>query len=199
MGKFQTSRSTAAMRPYLAGSNQVFTILALFLLSFFAGCDTSDRPPQQVDPAKYKEPLMKANHQLVEMEEQDIANFVKRNNWKMNHTGSGLQYMIYENGNGIRVETGKVVRCAYRTSLLTGKVCYNSDEKGPLEFLVGRGGVESGLEEVMLLLREGDKVKIILPSHLAFGLLGDEDCIPRKAVVVYDLEVMNVLNPITEN
>lgn len=171
----------------------------LFLFSFFASCDTSQQPPQQVDPAKYKEPLMNANQELVALEQQDIANFVKRNNWMMAETGSGLQYMIYENGNGKQVETGKIVRCLFKTSLLTGKVCYSSDEKGPLEFLVGRGGVESGLEEVMLLLHEGDKVKIILPSHLAFGLLGDDDCIPRKAVVVYDLEVKNVLNPMTKN
>lgn len=175
------------------------SLLLLLLLMLFASCESSQQPQQQVDPAKYKEPLLNANQELVAMEEQDIANFVNRNKWTMTKTGSGLQYMIYKQGKGKQVETGKVVRCAYKTSLLTGKLCYSSEQKGPLQFLVGRGGVESGLEEVMLLLREGDKLKIILPSHLAFGLLGDEDCIPRKAVVIYDLEVMNIMDPITKN
>jgi len=29
--------------------------------------------------------------------------------------------------------------------------------------------------------------------------LGDEDCIPKKAVVVYDLEIVNVLHPTNLN
>ena len=142
---------------------------------------------------------MHANKELVSIEEQDIENYVRRQGWDMEETGSGLRYMIYQHGNGRKVEEGLVVQCAYESGLLTGKKCYNSNDNGPKEFLVGRGGVESGLEEAVLHLREGDRVKIILPSHLAFGLVGDDDCIPKKAVVVYDLEVKNVLNPLTRN
>ena len=162
-------------------------------LSLFS-CDTKPEH-QPVDPVKYKKSLVKANKDLVALEQQDIDNYIVRQNWEMVETGSGLQYMIYEHGNGIQVQEGKVVQCAYETSLLTGKTCYSSDDLGPKEFLVGRGGVESGLEEAVLLFREGDRVKIILPSHLAFGLVGDDDCIPKKAVLVYDLEVRNVLEP----
>lgn len=174
-------------------------LLIVFLITSLASCDTQPDQKEQVDPAKYKKPLMNANKELVELEEQDIDNYVARQGWEMIETGSGLRYLIYEHGNGRKVEEGLVVQCAYESGLLTGKKCYNSDNRGPMEFLVGRGGVESGLEEAVLLLREGDKVKIILPSHLAFGLVGDDHCIPKKAVVVYDLEVRNVLKPINRN
>ena len=173
-----------------------FFILVVVLV---AGCNTQTKQEQPIDPTQYKQPLIKANQSLVETEQLDIENYVKRHNWKMEETGSGLLYLIYENGNGRKVEAGKVIRYDYQTELLTGKVCYSSQQMGANEFLVGRGGVESGLEEAVLHFREGDKVKIILPSHLAFGLLGDDDCIPKKAVVVYDLEVLNVLDPINRN
>lgn len=166
---------------------------------FITSCDTSQSGEKPINPAEYKQPLIEANKTLVEVEEEDIENFIARKKWEMTETGSGLRYLIYETGQGRKVEEGLVVQCAYETSLLTGKTCYNSDDLGPKEFLVGRGGVESGLEEIVLLLREGDKVKLILPSHLAFGLVGDDDCIPKKAVVVYDLEMVNVLDPINLN
>ncbi len=175
--------------------SNLFLFLAL-LFSVFSSCDTQPAYKEQVDPAKYKQPLMDANKELVALEQQDIENYMTRQGWDMVETGSGLRYLIYEHGNGRKVEEGLVVQCAYESGLLTGKKCYNSDNLGPKEFLVGRGGVESGLEEAVLLLREGDRVKIILPSHLAFGLVGDDDCIPKKAVIVYDLEVRNVLEPI---
>lgn len=172
---------------------------AILLLASMVSCNTETEQQKPVDPTKYKQPLMKANQELVELEETDIENYIQRHKWKMEETGSGLRYLIYENGNGRIVEAGKVIQCHYRTELLNGKVCYSSDDLGVKEFLVGRGGVESGLEEAVLHLREGDRAKIILPSHLAFGLLGDDDCIPTKAVVVYDLEVLAVLDPLNRN
>jgi len=43
----------------------------------------------------------------------------------------------------------------------------------------------------MLLMNKGAKAKFILPSHLAHGLLGDENKIPSNATVIYDIELLD--------
>jgi FKBP-type peptidyl-prolyl cis-trans isomerase len=42
------------------------------------------------------------------------------------------------------------------------------------------------------MLREGDKARFILPPHIAHGLLGDENRIPPRSVIVYEVELLNI-------
>jgi FKBP-type peptidyl-prolyl cis-trans isomerase len=76
--------------------------------------------------------------------------------------------------------------------LIDGSEIYSSDQSGNKEFVIGRGGVESGLEEGILLMRQGDRAKFIIPSHLGFGLLGDQDKVPPKSTLIYDLELLEL-------
>jgi FKBP-type peptidyl-prolyl cis-trans isomerase len=41
-------------------------------------------------------------------------------------------------------------------------------------------------------LAQGGKAKFILPSHLAYGLTGDQDKIPPQSPVVYDIELIEI-------
>ncbi len=166
----------------------------ILIICSLAACNSANSPsePPVFDTKKAKESLEKANRVLVNTEEEKINDFVRRYGWDMKKTGSGLRYMIYKEGDGPKVEKGKLVSLAYDTRFLTGDIVYSSKEDGLLTFLVGRGGVPSGLEEGILLLQQGDRAKFILPSHLAFGLLGDDERIPPRAVLVYDVEVLNL-------
>ncbi|HMM10894.1 MAG TPA: FKBP-type peptidyl-prolyl cis-trans isomerase [Bacteroidales bacterium] len=139
-----------------------------------------------------KESLIKANRYLLRSEEEDIADFLRRYGWKMQKSGTGLRYEIESAGTGETAKYGQLVTLQYRVMLLTGEVIYNSDDLGYKQFIVGKGGVETGLEEGILLLRKGDKAKFVLPSHLAFGLLGDSEKIPPRSPIIYIIKVIDI-------
>lgn len=145
-----------------------------------------------MDSKAYEEPLVKANKQAVNTEEVQIKNFIRRYQWDMKETGTGLRYNIYKQGNGPKAETGKVAVMKYSVKLISGEEIYSSDKDGIKQFLIGRGGVESGLEEGILLLRVGDQAKFIIPSHLGFGLLGDQNKVPPKSTLIYDIELLTI-------
>ena len=107
----------------------------------------------------------------------------------MTETGTGLRYRIVKQGDTALIKTKDIVSMEYEVRLLDGEVIYSSKEFGQKVFVVGRGGVESGLEEALLHLHKGDVAEIILPSHLAFGLLGDGDRIPPKSALVYKVKI----------
>jgi FKBP-type peptidyl-prolyl cis-trans isomerase len=149
---------------------------------------TGEKLPQQ-DPS---ESLVKANRYLVQKETEDIENYIKRHQWTMQETGSGLRYWIYEAGDGPVAKRGMVAELAYKVWLINGEMVYDAERDGLKSFLIGKGGVESGLEEAILLMRKGDKARLVIPSHLAWGLLGDQKKIPPRTAIVYEMELLNL-------
>ena len=167
-------------------------ITGLLLVFIFSACQEAPQERQLPDSETLKETLAETNKLLLGAEDQEIRDFVDRYGWDVKETGSGLRYYIYHEGDGPRARTGNIVLIDYSIHLITGDLVYSSGEDGPREFEIGKGGVETGLEEGILLLHQGDKAKFILPSHLAHGVPGDGVKIPKRATIVYDVEVLDL-------
>lgn len=144
------------------------------------------------DFVEYKEPLQNVNKILVDKDADIIRKYCKRNKWNYSQTETGLFYEIYEKGKGLKAEAEKIVEMNYKVYLIDGTLCYTSDSLGTKTFVVGKGGVESGLEEGILLLHEGDKARFVLAPHLAHGLIGDENRIPPRSIIIYYIELLAV-------
>lgn len=169
-------------------------LLSAIMLVMAQGCKDKGTNTERKDltAAEIEENLLQANKHAVGTEDEQIRNFIQRYGWNMNETGTGLRYMIYKRGEGPLAKIGQIASLNYEVRLITGDVVYTSNEKGMKEFLIGKGGVESGLEEGILFLHLGDKAKFILPSHLAYGLIGDQDRIPGKSTLIYDVELVKL-------
>lgn len=139
--------------------------------------------------------LINYNKGISRNEDQEIMDYTTRYGWDVLTTSTGVRYLIYKQGTGMKVEKGAAVTIRYDLKLLTGKHIYSSDSMGPKEFAAGYGEVEAGLQEAVMLMRQGDRAKVIIPSRLGHGLLGDGKKIPPGATLVYDVEVTGVKPP----
>lgn len=170
-----------------------FKNIFLVFITLFAltSCqDKGSKSSTQKTP-KSTEPLMKVNKSLVKADAEKIEKYIERHKLEMTSTGTGLRYWISGDGSGEKAKTGQFAKIDYKVSLLDGTTCYTS-EKGPEEFLIGMDDVESGLHEGITYMKVGQKAKFILPPHLAHGLIGDDGKIPARAVIVYDIKLLNL-------
>jgi len=165
--------------------------LSVFLFSFGA-CQRQGEQRTPPSQQELRETLEETNKILLEAEKQEIRDFISRYGWEMRETGSGLWFQIYQRGSGKQAQPGMIATLEYTLHLITGDLVYSSDNDGRKEFRIGRGGVEPGLEEGILLLRQGDKARFIMPSHLAHGVPGDGVKIPTRATIVYDVELIQL-------
>lgn len=159
------------------------------LVSLFA-CNEKPKKPVEIPKKEMKQSMETANRYLLNEEEEEIENYVKRHGLEMVRTGTGLRYQIIRQGDGKQIANGDVVSLDYELHSLKGELIYSSDKEGVKTFKVGEGGVESGLNEAMAYLHYGDVAKLIIPFHLAYGLHGDDNRIPEYATLVYTIKVI---------
>lgn len=166
----------------------IFTVLALL-----TSCKSRETGNKGNQPDQ--ETLMKINKYLVKKDADAIKGYIQRHGWNMQESKAGLWYEITGNGTGKKAEAEKMATLEYKVWLLNGTLCYSSDSLGEKSFIIGKGGVEPGLELGILMLREGDKARFIMPPHLAHGLVGDQNKIPARATIVYEVHLLKISDP----
>lgn len=162
---------------------------------------TKQQPVTPIDENKLKQQFVKANQQLVQKENDDMDYYVKNHQLPFVKTNSGIRYYIYNSSaKGDSIKEGDIVTMNYTVSLLDGTVCYSSKTEGSKTIKVEQSQLESGVHRGIQFLKKGDKAMLLIPSHLAHGLLGDMNKIPPQMPIMYDIEILEVkkesLNPI---
>jgi FKBP-type peptidyl-prolyl cis-trans isomerase FklB len=111
---------------------------------------------------------------------------------------SGLQYKVLAVGKGRSPKATDTVRVHYRGKLIDGKVFDQTytgetptkrDEPG--EFKVN--GVIRGWTEGLQKMKVGDKWQLIIPSELAYKEAGAGGVIGPNAVLIFDVELLEIL------
>ena len=117
--------------------------------------------------------------------------FLARNKAKegVKATESGLQYRVMRPGTGKSPTTKGTVIVHYRGRLIDGTVFDSSHEHGePAAFRVDR--VIDGWTEALLMMGEGAKWEIAVPSELGYGRSGRKPDIGPDAVLVFEIELI---------
>jgi FKBP-type peptidyl-prolyl cis-trans isomerase len=120
-----------------------------------------------------------------------LANNAKRPGVKQ--TSSGLQYEVLKEGDGMRPTDSSTVKVHYEGTLLNGKKFDSSRDRGePTSFPLNR--VIAGWTEGLQLMKAGSRYKFYIPHTIGYGETGAGENIPGGAVLVFDVELLEVVD-----
>jgi FKBP-type peptidyl-prolyl cis-trans isomerase len=107
-------------------------------------------------------------------------------------TPSGLQYEIFSEGPGEVPGPSDTVLVHYRGETLGGVDFDSSYERGeplsvPLDMVI------AGWSEGMRLTREGSRVKLYIPSDLAYGENGVGRDIGPNELIIFDVDLITII------
>ena len=127
----------------------------------------------------------------VEINDTEIQDYISSEGLSAEKTDDGLYYVISEEGTGDRPLSTSTVVVHYNGYLLNGNVFDSSYDRGEKsEFSLS--GVIEGWKLGIPLIKEGGEIKLIIPSHLAYGKQPPTSSIPKNAVLVFDIELFEV-------
>ncbi len=165
---------------------QLITLLSLAAMLAVACHNTPviEVADQKGDPLK--ENMMNANRYIAKSEEQQIDSYVARRGWPMTEIGSGARLWEMERGKGRQIDYEDTVKVTYRLEAINGAVIY---EQKAETFVAGRGQTVCGLDVAVRHLHHGSRARLILPSEQGYGVAGDGDRVPTRAILIYELKV----------
>ena len=110
-------------------------------------------------------------------------------NPRAKQTQSGLIFNHIIVGTGKSPAPDSKVTCHYKGTLVDGTVFDDSNARGqPLD--IGLNQVIKGWQEGMLMMNEGGKAELIIPSDLGYGPRGSPPVIPADAVLKFEVELI---------
>lgn len=111
-------------------------------------------------------------------------------------TESGLQYEVLTAVEGEAPQPGAddTVVAHYHGTLIDGTVFDSSVDRGE-EATFPLNRVIQGWQEALPMMKVGEKWRIVLPPHLAYGETGAGGVIGPNATLVFDIELIGIEQP----
>lgn len=132
-----------------------------------------------------------ANAQREKLPPDDLE-FVEENWPEAKKTVTGIRYIVLREGEGDTPKPGDKCSVLYIGRLLHGKVFdQKQDRDEPFVFRVRRDEVIEGWDQLLQVMRKGEKRLAIIPPELAYGTRGRPPTIPRNSTLVFEMELID--------
>lgn len=150
---------------------RLFTLVFSMVLALaLTGCSNKDKDPGCITAAE---------------DDAVMKKYISDNGISATKDASGLYYQVIEPGTGVTPTINSTVKANY-----TGKYINNTSfDAGVASFPLN--GVIDGWKIGIPLIKQGGKIKLIIPPYLAYGC-SDYRGIPGNSVLVFDVELLEV-------
>ena len=154
----------------------ILTILFLGILFTSCSKQQARKPVSQTSGTFMKESIER-NKKLIAEEEQLIESIISKDTLEYIASSKGYwyKYDIKTENDTIFPKRGDIVYYNYELRNLKNELIYTKDELKPQEYFVDKENIMMGLRDGIKLMKKGETITFLFPSHMAYGYHGDNE------------------------
>lgn len=164
------------------------------LLLFSCKSPEARRPVTQKS-GSYINESVERNRKIVAEEEAQIQEIIENDstrNYLSSPDGFWYFYNKKDTTSTRTPEFGDVVEFDYNLKTLDGRDIYTDEEISPRTYNIDQEQLFSGLRQGLKIMKEGETVTFLFPSHKAYGYYGDKKRIGSDVPVIAKVTLLKI-------
>ena len=169
----------------------------------FACCTQKQeaRRPVSHSSGTFMKESIERNKKLINNEETLIKGIIQKdtaNHYIASPKGYWYYYNVKIDTATVTPKKGDIANFDYEVSDLSGNVIYTAEELQTQTYVVDKQHIMMGLRDGIKLMKKGETVTFLFPSHMAYGYHGDDEKIGTNQPVICKV-TLNDFRPIKTN
>ena len=123
----------------------------------------------------------------------DIESAIKTGKTDVHQNELSVYYVIMQQGSGKQVALTDTVTVHYKGSLFSDGSVFDQTKEKPARYPLQR--LIRGWQIGVPLLKVGGKIKLVIPSDLAYSIRTRSAKIPPNSILVFEIEVLDARSP----
>ena len=170
-------------------------LLIMLALAVFSCKSPEARRPVTQKSGSFINESIARNRQIVAEDENRILEIIEEdstNNYISSPNGFWYYYEKRDTTTTATPGFGDIVEFDYNIETLDGRTIYSEEELPTITYAMDQEELFTGLREGLKLMREGETVVFLFPSHKAFGYYGDKNRIGTNVPIRSTVTVNNI-------
>jgi gliding motility-associated peptidyl-prolyl isomerase len=180
-----------------------YWIICVFFITLSFSCKNEvARKPVTSKSSSVFDRTVELNKKNLDRENILIENYIERDSfyeYKTSKKGFWYAY-INKNTTGLKPVKGDLIVYEQEVLDLGNEILHSKNELGLQSYLVDKEQIIDGLQEGLKLMREGEEMKFIFSSYVAFSTSGDKTKkIGVHEPIINTIKLINIKNQYNEH
>lgn len=162
-------------------------VMLLGTMLVFSCKSPEARKPITQKSGSYINESIERNKKIVAAEEEQIKEIIEKDSthqYISSPNGFWYYYHTKDTTGAATPKFGDIVEFDYNLRTLDGQSIYSKEELSTRTYAMDQEKLFSGLREGLKIMKEGETITFLFPSHKAYGYYGDKKRIGTNVAVI---------------